>query len=269
MAVPAAIALVVRNDSHRLENAIRVLLAQTPRPAIVVLDDHSHDATDQVLADLARVHPEVAHERSEERLGPVEAFRRAADFVRRRHPDAELFAWACADDVPDPSWLAPLVRALHRRRQLVAALPRSARPLAMRDVRDPARRGAIALAHPWPALPTGILFRFDAVRAIGGLKPVRGPTALLATELALAGELVTIDGSRYERGQWLRGGLTQAYPGGIPLAAVLPTRAPGHVAVARERARRRLRRGRRMRASGSPPGTAPSPAPARPPSPER
>jgi Glycosyl transferase family 2 len=269
MAVPAAIALVVRNDSHRLEDAIRALLAQAPRPAIVVLDDHSHDATDQVLADLARVHPEVVHDRSEERLGPVEAFRRAADLVHRRHPDAELFAWACADDVPDPGWLAPLVSALHRRRQRVAALPRAAGPLAMRDVRDPARRGAIALAHPWPALPTGILFRFDVLRAIGGLKPVRGPTALLATELALAGELVTIDGSRYERGTVLRGGLTQAYPRGIPLAAILPTRAPGHVAIVRERARRRLRRGRTRRAGGSPPGTAPSPATVRPPTPAR
>jgi glycosyltransferase involved in cell wall biosynthesis len=269
MAVPAAIALVARNDSHRLAGAVDALLAQSPRPAIVVLDDCSHDATEPVLAALAATHPEVSCARTKARVGPVDAFRRAAALARERHPGADLFAWACADDMPDPDWLAPLVRALRRRPQRVAALPRAARPLAMRDVRDPARRAAIALAHPWPVLPTGIVFRFDLVRAVGGLSPVRDPGALLGTELALAGEVVTIDGSRYERGAWMRGGLTEAYPGGIPLAAMLPTWTHGHLAIARERARRRLTRGERRRAVGPPPGTAPTPTPAPPPSPAR
>jgi glycosyltransferase involved in cell wall biosynthesis len=261
---PPAIALVVRNGSQQLEPGIDNLLAQNPRPTISVLDDHSHDATEHVLERLVRIHPEVQVRRTDARLGPVEAFRRAAALVRELHPDAELFAWAHADDEPDPDWLGPLVRALRRRRERVAALPEGpGPPLVMRDVADPARRAALALAHRWPLLPTGIVFRLDAVLAAGGLRSVRNPASVLGAELALAGELVTIDHCRYERGTWMGDGLTEAYPNGIPVAAILPPGMAARLMLARHH------RTGWWRAAGWRPGTGPSPGTARPPSPAR
>ena len=57
------------------------------------------------------------------------------------------------------------------------------------------------------------------------MRSLANPATVLGAELALAGELVTIDHAHYERGAWTRGGLTDVYPNGIPVAAVLPTRA--------------------------------------------
>ena len=234
MSAPPAIALVVRNASHLLAPAIEGLLVQTPTPAICVLDDHSHDATPQELERLARLHPEVQVRRTGGRVGPVEACRRAAALVRELHPDAELFAWVCSDDQPDPNWLRRLVDALRRRGERVGALPEGlGRPLAMRGVTDPARRAALALAHQWPPLPTGIVFRLDAVLAAGVLRSVANPAAVLGVELALSGELVTIDHAHYHRGAWMRGGLTEAYPNGIPVPAVLPPGAAALLSLSR------------------------------------
>ncbi len=248
-----AIAMPVRNGSHRLEPAIDRLLAQNPTPTICVLDDHSHDATPYVLERLAQKHSEVQVRRTETRVGPVEAFRRSAALARQLRSDAELFAWVSADDLPDPEWLGRLADAMRRRRERVAALPdEPAPPLAMRGLTDPARRAALALDREWPLLPTGILFRLDDVLAAGGLRSVANPAGVLAAELALEGELVTIDQAGYERGKWSRSGLTDAYPNGIPVMAVLPARAAAlltlsryhHVggAVLRDQLRRPIRR---------------------------
>jgi hypothetical protein len=131
-----------------------------------------------------------------------------------------------SDDQPDPDWLRRLVHALRRREERVAALPEGpGRPLAMRGVTDPARRAVLALAHQWPRLPTGIVFRFDAVLTAGGLRSVANPAGLLGAELALVGELVTIDHADYKRGALASGGLVESYPNGIPVGAVLPLRA--------------------------------------------
>jgi glycosyltransferase involved in cell wall biosynthesis len=223
----------VRNGSHLIAPAIERLLAQTPTPTICLLDDQSHDGTPRVLERLARAHPEIQVRRTGARVGPVEACRRAAALVRELHPDAALFAWVGSEDQPGPDWLGPLVRALLRRSQRVAALPEgSGRPLAMRDVTDPARRAALALAHRWPPLPTGIVFRLDAVLSAGGLRSVANPAGVLGAEVALAGELVTVDHCRYDRA-WGRGGLTEAYPNGIPVAAVLPPRAAAFLSLSR------------------------------------
>jgi glycosyltransferase involved in cell wall biosynthesis len=234
VSAPPAIALLVRNGSHQLEPAIEGLLAQTPPPVICVLDDHSHDATPHVLAQLARRHPEVQVRRTDARVGPVEACRRSALLVRELHPDAELFAWVCSDDQPGADWLGPLVGALRRRRERVGALPKGpGSPLAMRDVTDPSRRAALALAHEWPPLPTGIVFRLDAVLAAGVLRSMANPACVLGAELALSGELVTIEHVHYYRGPSMRGGLTEAYPNGIPVAAVLPPRAAALLSLSR------------------------------------
>jgi glycosyltransferase involved in cell wall biosynthesis len=276
---PPALALVVRNGSHRLEPLVEGLLAQDPRPTISVLDDHSTDATGHVLDQFARTHGEVRVRRTEARVGLVEAFRRAAALVRELRPDADLFAWVCGDDKPDPDWLGPLVRALRRRDERVAALPAGpGRPLVIRDVADPARRAAFALAHRWPPLPTGIVIRLDALPTAGGVRSVGAPAAVLGAELALAGELVTIDHCRYERGPWIAGGLTEAYPNGIPTAALLPPRVAALATLSRHhgvggavlaRELRDVMAAGRRRAGGWRPGTAPSPAPGRLPSPGR
>jgi hypothetical protein len=51
--------------------------------------------------------------------------------------------------------------------------------------------------------------------------------------LALSGELVTIDDAHYDRGAWIRGGLTDAYPNGIPVPGVLPPRAAALMSLSR------------------------------------
>jgi glycosyltransferase involved in cell wall biosynthesis len=93
-----SIGLPVRNGADRLEGVIRSVLAQDhPRLQLLVCDNASTDATEEVCRDLAAADDRITYHRHPQNIGLLNNFISAARLAK-----GEFFRWVGDDD-----WLAP------------------------------------------------------------------------------------------------------------------------------------------------------------------
>ena len=120
----AIIGAPVFNHEGEFREAIESILSQTFRDfRLVIVDDCSTDATEQIARKYAALDSRVEYLRNDRRVGMIANWRRAFEAGVERWPDAEYFAWASDHDVWHPRWLASLVRELDANPAAVLAYP--------------------------------------------------------------------------------------------------------------------------------------------------
>jgi glycosyltransferase involved in cell wall biosynthesis len=243
--------LAAHNNGRFLAEAIESLLRQTdPDFALIVVDDCSTDATQEVARRYAAFDARVTYERNEERLGLVSTWRRAVELASIRYPNAPYFAWASDHDVWHPEWLERLMAELDADRATVLAYPYGAaisemgedlpwRPKKFdnREIRGRQQRVLAAIAGVSAGWAAYGLFRADTLRRCGIYRDVLLPDRLLMAELSLHGSIRLVDRPlwfrRYRRGEVASHGRqrrTLFRPGRTPWYSWLPWWAP-HAAV--------------------------------------
>jgi glycosyltransferase involved in cell wall biosynthesis len=200
-----AIGVPLYNAAQYLPEALESLIAQTDDDlGIVLVDDCSSDATREIALSYTRRDPRVTYHRNEQRLGLGRNWRHAFDVALREHPSAQYFAWGSDHDVWNPRWLEALRGALDAQSAAVGAFPGVAKlsgnALA---VRPPSATvgGADTISERMVAVSRRVragyvvygLFRVDAVRRVGVFRNVLLPDRLFVSELALLGDLVSVD----------------------------------------------------------------------------
>ncbi|MBO1750673.1 glycosyltransferase family 2 protein [Actinotalea sp. BY-33] len=105
-----SIGVPVYNGAAFLVPALESLLAQTVSDLeIVISDNGSTDATEQLCREVAARDPRVLYVRQPTNYGGAANFN--AVFALR-HPGARYFKWAAADDVHEPGYLAAVLQLL-------------------------------------------------------------------------------------------------------------------------------------------------------------
>jgi glycosyltransferase involved in cell wall biosynthesis len=119
-----SIGLPVYNGAATIGRAIIALLGQTFADfELIISDNGSTDATEEICRDYARRDPRIRYVRQPRNRGPAPNF--AFVLAEARGP---LFMWAAADDHWQPEFLAANVEALQQNTSAIASVSRVAMP---------------------------------------------------------------------------------------------------------------------------------------------
>jgi glycosyltransferase involved in cell wall biosynthesis len=114
-----SIGLPVYNGEAYLSQAIEALLAQTFTDfRLIISDNGSTDATEEICRDSARRDPRIDYRRSSENHGVAWNFNHVVELA-----DSELFKWAAYDDLHAPLCLERCVAELDAHPQAIACYP--------------------------------------------------------------------------------------------------------------------------------------------------
>jgi hypothetical protein len=106
-----SIGLPVHNAARYLREALDSLLGQEyPNVEVIVSDNASDDATQQICTDYAGRDSRLLYHRVERNMGAVWNFTRVFELAR-----GEYFMWAAFDDIRDPRYVSACVAALESR----------------------------------------------------------------------------------------------------------------------------------------------------------
>ncbi|MEM6782478.1 MAG: glycosyltransferase family 2 protein [Bacteroidota bacterium] len=226
MTPTVAIGLPVYNGERYLEQTLRSLLAQTFEDfVLVVVDNASTDATEELVLAAMRRDERVRYVRNDENVGASKNHNRA--FAACRRFDAPYFRWAAYDDLLHPTYLEETVTALKASPEAVlvhpavrliddtgAGLPYDAPrggyalpgggiwPYRLSDTDalsapDPVVRYAASLGSGPAVYVTHGLIRTDALKQTSGYL-LHGVEDVLMAELALRGPFVRLSAPLFE-----------------------------------------------------------------------
>jgi len=103
-----SIGLPVHNAARYLHEAVDSLLGQDyPNVEVIVSDNASVDATQQICMEYAARDDRLLYHRVERNMGAVWNFTRVFELAR-----GEYFMWAAFDDIRDPRYVGACVAAL-------------------------------------------------------------------------------------------------------------------------------------------------------------
>lgn len=118
---PVSIGMPVYNGANYLAEALDALLAQSFADfELVISDNASTDATEEICRGYAARDRRISYHRAEQNRGAAWNFNRV--FALARSP---YFKWAAHDDLCAPTMLARCVEALNRAPEIVLAYPRA------------------------------------------------------------------------------------------------------------------------------------------------
>lgn len=205
-----------QGEKH-LHEALESLLAQSDDVEVLVVDDASSDATEQVVRRLQATEPRLHYLRHAARIGMVANWRFAFLEARRRWPEMAYFAWASDHDLWHPRWLSSLRSTLETAPGAVLAYPLNIRISAAGGELRPAteqRGGRLVPKAPWRFDTTGELrprrrlmraargmsagnmvyglWRADALARAGIFHPVLAPDRLVIAQAALLGQFAQV-----------------------------------------------------------------------------
>jgi glycosyltransferase involved in cell wall biosynthesis len=202
-----AFGMTLYNNARHLPASLESLLAQTDRDfGLVMVDDASADATEEVARDYVGRDPRLRYVRHATRRGMVPTWRDAYEQARLAFPSARYFAWASDHDWWHPEWLARVRAALESRDDTVLAFALTQRvdgdlrpldkPPKEFDTSQLADPSARVLAFAGESAGAGDmvygLVRVPALERAGVFRPVIQPDRLLMVELALAGRFAQV-----------------------------------------------------------------------------
>ena len=198
------IGLPVYNGQKYLVAAIESHLAQSFSDFVLVISDNgSTDATQDICEDYARRDPRVKYLRSPENRGILWNHRRVLDGITS--PD-QYFRWAGADDIIEPGLLQDMVSVLASRPEVAAVVPDTknidangaltgsmARSLDLQQADVFLRARDVLLANYQHVIAYGLL-RVSTLRGMRTGPNYPGWDAIFVWELALRGLLVQTHG---------------------------------------------------------------------------
>jgi len=115
-----SIGVPVCNGARYLGEALESLLQQTYEDIeIIISDNASTDATEEIATSFAARDSRVRYHRLPENIGAAANFTRVLDLAR-----GEYFRWAAADDLSAPEFIERCVSVLDREPDVVQAYPR-------------------------------------------------------------------------------------------------------------------------------------------------
>lgn len=196
-----SIGLPVYNGEPFLSRAIESLLGQHfPDLELVISDNGSTDATEDICRKYAAADSRVRYERHETNRGASWNFNRVLETA---DPGARYFTWAAADDERAPSYLSRAVAILDADETIALAHTGTAdidedgyvlhtyqQPVRQLESRDPATRLADLLHFNHECFQAFGLIRHEIARATLGLGPYADADNVLLVELALRGRFV-------------------------------------------------------------------------------
>ncbi len=202
-----AIGVPVYNGARFLGSTVESLLAQTFDDfELLISDNASTDATEDVARDLAARDPRVRYHRHPTNRGLAANY----NFLFEQASSA-YFKWGTADDVCAPTFLERCVAALDADPGVVLAAPRAAfidaegRPLAVRDPGFPLDAGSASArlryvfdAGSWVNAILGVI-RADALARTPLMPRYAGGDYVLLGELAARGRFVEIPEALLQR----------------------------------------------------------------------
>jgi glycosyltransferase involved in cell wall biosynthesis len=228
-----SIGMAIYNEEKYLRQALDSLLAQDFADfELIISDNASVDATQQICLEYATRDARVRYYRNETNLGPIENFNRVF-----RLSCGEYFMWAGGHDIWAPTYLSRCLEVLESDDAVV--LCNSATPLIGQDgedlgvtVRQIDTRNCSVLRRfnlvLWQVAPVLVysLIRASALRQTHLCQRVFGPDYLLALELSLLGPFAVVPqplffmrdnrGERTQprsRAEGMRSFLERLYPG--------------------------------------------------------
>jgi hypothetical protein len=194
-----SVGLPVRNGEDRVTTAIRSVLEQDHRDLeLVVSDNASTDATEDVCRELARSDPRVRYVRQTLDLGLLGNFR-----ATMRLSTGTFFRWIGDDDLIDPTYLTRCLEAFRQHPEALLVTTQLEYVAADGTTSTPTSYDGTALASPDPMVrlqamlrllnqshlvvdPLYALMRREPVLAIPRRNTLR-EDELFATRLAVAG----------------------------------------------------------------------------------
>ena len=203
--------LLVYNGEQYLAETIDSLLAQTFEDfELVISDNASTDATEEICRSYAERDPRIRYIRQAENIGAMENFNFLFSQARGRY-----FKWAAADDLVAPTFLARCIEVLDTRPDYVlchtstVTIGASGMELPNDIIRSSGvaeRGGAVKRRNaypPWQRFRDVLLgnsavmdfwgvFRTDVLRKTGLLRPVVGYEKVLIAILSLYGRIAEI-----------------------------------------------------------------------------
>src|SRR5690349_13137281 len=116
-----SIGMPVRNGQKYIREAIDSILAQTFTDwELIVCDNASTDATEQIVRDYAARDPRVRYHRNPTDIGPANNHNVGVQLSR-----GEYFRWHAHDDMIAPTYLEECVKTLDADPTIVCAYPRT------------------------------------------------------------------------------------------------------------------------------------------------
>jgi glycosyltransferase involved in cell wall biosynthesis len=195
-----SVGLPVYNGEPYLERALTTLLAQDADFELVIADNCSTDATEEICRDLARTDPRVTYLRRERNIGVIANHNRLVHETR-----GEFFSFAASDDEYRDDRLTRLAAALRAHPEASVAIS-SAEEIdedgkvlrewhsALRtDHADPVVRMRAKLTDPDENLQFYGLIRRAALLRARPLATIKGSDRILIAELALLGPFAVVD----------------------------------------------------------------------------
>lgn len=159
----ASVVVATYNQGQYLAEALDSLLKQDLEPSafeIIVVDDGSDDRTPEVLACYAeRI---IVHQQAHQGLVPA----CNAGLARAR---GRFFARVDSDDRVVPTWLSRMIAALEQTPQACCVHP------SYLQLEEDGRLGLLGRPEKgglFNLVACGVLFRTDAVRRVGGFRPM-------------------------------------------------------------------------------------------------
>lgn len=204
-----SIGLPVRNGEDYLVDAVESLLSQTFTDfELILCDNDSDDATEQICQSFVERDPRVRYERQSANLGAAANYNRTFELAT-----GEYFKWAAHDDVCRPDFLRVCIDELDdvRHSDVAVVYPRSVLidevgsvirddpdDLAL-DSEDAAERFAHVIEHVSAANTVFGVFRHDVLAGTALIGPYSASDWMLLAEIALHGKIRQVDDVLFER----------------------------------------------------------------------
>ena len=206
-----SIGMAIYNEEKFLRQALDSLLAQDYADfELIISDNASEDATEQICLEYAARDPRVRYHRNETNVGSGENFNRVF-----RLSCGEYFMWAAGHDLWAPTFISRCVGVLEKDPSVVLCYPltqyidTTGKQLSVvgsnLDTRNCTLLGRFNLAV-WEGRTGFIIYgviRSNSLRQTRLFRKVWGPDILLLTELSLLGSFANIPETLfYGRDNW-------------------------------------------------------------------
>jgi glycosyltransferase involved in cell wall biosynthesis len=206
-----SIGMPLFNEERYLPQALDSLLAQDFKDfELIISDNASEDATQQICLDYATKDPRIRYYRNEVNLGPIENFNRVF-----RLSSGKYFVWASGHDLWAPRFLSRCVEVMERDQSLVLCYPQSVvidldgKELGVSDSHTDTRNWGVLLRFNLAAWAVGCawafcgLIRSAALEETRLVRPVIESDLVLLSELSLRGPFANIPEILfYPRNKW-------------------------------------------------------------------
>jgi glycosyltransferase involved in cell wall biosynthesis len=186
-----SIGMPLYKEQTYLRQSLDSLLAQDFTDfELIISDNASEDATQQICLDYATKDPRIRYHRNEVNLGPIENFNRVF-----RLSSGKYFMWAAGHDLWAPRFLSGSVEVMEGDQSLVLCYPQSvvidrdSKEVGMSDSHTDTRNWGVLVRFNLAAWAVGCAWAFCGLIRSAALKETRLMRPVIESDLVLLSEL--------------------------------------------------------------------------------